>query len=86
MINCKVELKLMWKKYCVLSPVGADNTNANPNNIIFTIKDTKRYVPVVTLSTKDNQKLSKLLKDQSVGMDIKQKKRIKIRQMNIDIL
>ena len=31
----------------------------NPNNIIFTIKDTKLYVPVVTLSAKNNQKLTK---------------------------
>ena len=58
--NCKVELKLKLTKCCVLSTAGADNTNANPNNIIFTIKDTKLYVAVVTLSTKDNQKLSKL--------------------------
>ena len=41
--------------------LGPDNTNANPKNIIFTIKDTKLYVPVVTSSAKDNQKLSKLL-------------------------
>ena len=34
-----------------------DNNNAN--NIIFTIKDTKLYVPVLTLSAKDNQKLEK---------------------------
>ena len=27
---------------------GAGNTNANPSNIIFTIKGTKLYVPVVT--------------------------------------
>ena len=40
---------------------GNDNTNANPNNIIFTIKDTKLYVPFVALSAKDNQKSSKLL-------------------------
>ena len=36
-----------------------DNVNANDNNTIFTIIDTKLYVPVVTLSAKDNQKLSK---------------------------
>ena len=30
----------------------SDNDNAN--NIIFTIKDTKIYVPVVTLSARDN--------------------------------
>ena len=40
-----------------------DNANDNDqaNNIISTIKDTKLYVPVVTLSAKNNQKLSKLL-------------------------
>ena len=39
LINCKVEFKLT--KYCVLSAAGADNANADSNNIIFTIKDTK---------------------------------------------
>ena len=29
----------------------------------FTITDTKRYVPIVTLKTEENLKLSKLLKD-----------------------
>ena len=66
-INCKVELKYKWTKYCVLSAAGADNVNdnvnnnVNGNNIIFTIKDTKLYVPVVTLTARDNEKLSKLL-------------------------
>ena len=59
MINCKVELKLKWTKYCVLSAAGADSDNADSNNIIFTIKDTKLYARVVTLSAGDNQKLSK---------------------------
>ena len=40
---------------------GADNDNGNDNIIIFTIKGSKLYVLVVTLSGKDNQKLSKLL-------------------------
>ena len=44
-----------------MSADGSKNTNANPNNIIFTTKDTKIYTAVVTLSAKDNQKLSKLL-------------------------
>ena len=61
LINCKVELKLKSTKYCVLLAAGADNDNANPNNIIFTIKDTKLYVPVATLSAKENQKLPKVL-------------------------
>ena len=41
LINCKVELKLKWTKYCVLSAAGNDNTNADPNNIIFTQKLSK---------------------------------------------
>ena len=54
LINSKGESKIKWTKYCVSSAAGADNTNSNnPNNIIFTIKDTKLYV-VVPLSTKDN--------------------------------
>ena len=61
LINCKVEWKLEWTKYCVLSSTGADNDNANHNNIIFTIKDTKLYLPVVSLSARENQKLSDLL-------------------------
>ena len=40
--------------------LGADNTDGNPN-IIFTIKKTKLYVVLVTLSAKYNQKQSKLL-------------------------
>ena len=50
--------------YCVLSADGNDNfinDNNNVDNIIFTIKDTKLYVLVVTLSARDNQKLSKLI-------------------------
>ena len=41
-----------------------DNEIANDGNayiIIFTIKDIKLYVPLVNLSARDNQKLSKLI-------------------------
>ena len=44
LINCKVELKLKWTKYCFLSADGNENeanNNDNTNNIIFTIKDAK---------------------------------------------
>ena len=63
-INCKIESKLKWKEHCVLSVADVgnnDNDGANSNNIIFTKKDRKLYVPVVTLSAKDNQTLSKFL-------------------------
>ena len=61
LINCKVDLKLRCSNHCVLSVTGIDNANGNndDNNIIFTIKDA--IVPVVTLSARSNQKLSKLL-------------------------
>ena len=67
---------------------GNDNDDAGSNNIIFN-EDTKLYVPVFTLSAKDNQKLSyflaKDLKDQCIGTNIKQKVRIKARPKSIDI-
>ena len=54
LINCKVEFSLKWIENYLL-------TAANANNAIFQITDAKLYVPVVTLSTEDNVKLSKLL-------------------------
>ena len=53
LINCKVELSLKWYENCILSSAGTAAT--------FAITDTKLYVPVVTLKTEDNAKLSKLL-------------------------
>ena len=56
LINCKVELKLKWAKYCV-SPTDGNINNNDSNSITFTIKDKKLYVPLVTLTARDNQKL-----------------------------
>ena len=65
-----------------LSLGGHDNDDANRDNITFTNKDKILVVVVVTLSGKDNKKyqnfLAKYLKDQFVGMNIKQEVRIKI--------
>ena len=47
LINCKIKLNLTWKKECVLS-TGAGEA-------VFTINDTKLYVPVVPLSKEDNK-------------------------------
>ena len=47
LINFKVELKRKCTKYCVLSAANV-NGNATDNVIIFTIKDTKLYILVVT--------------------------------------
>ena len=47
LINCKIKLNLTWKNKCVLS--------TDDGNAVFIINDTKMYVPVVTLSKKDNK-------------------------------
>ena len=71
---------------------GNDNANANSNDIIFTIKGTKLYIPAVTLLARNNQNLSKLLSKAFkrsvywfIRMNIKQKVRIKTQQMQIDV-
>ena len=56
-----MNLKHKSTNQCVLTVAGADNDNANSNSIIFTIEDTKLYVPATALSAKDNQELAKLL-------------------------
>ena len=58
LINCKLELRLKWTKLCVLPAVSYENNinvNDNANNIIFTIRDTKLYVPVQQETIKNNQ-------------------------------
>ena len=56
--------------------------------IWINIKDTKLCVPKITLSAKENQKISKLLikcfKDLHIEMNIKEKVIIKIRYKSID--
>ena len=52
LINCKVKLKFKWTKYCDLASNITENPNANCNNIIFTMKDTKLCASVVTSSAK----------------------------------
>ena len=51
LINCKIHLELNWSKDCVMSTI-ADTTFK-----------TMLYVPIVTLSSKDNVKLVKLLEE-----------------------
>ena len=49
LINCEVNLTLTWSSACVITNSSVAGT--------FEITDTKLYVPVVTLSTKENAKL-----------------------------
>ena len=54
LINCEVNVILTWSSTCVITrSTGAGR---------FTITDTKFYVPAVTLSTNDNEKLLQQLK------------------------
>ena len=63
LINCKIHLGLNWNDDCVM--YGADTyaggDNANDRETTFQITSTKLYVPVVTLSTKDNENSTKQL-------------------------
>ena len=54
LINCEVNLILTWSKDCVITNSRGEKK--------FEITETKLYVPVVTLSTKDNEKLLQQLK------------------------
>ena len=64
MINYKVELKLKWTKYCVLSVHGNYDADTN-SNIIITIESYQNF-------------LANDLKDMCIEMNIKQKVGMKI--------
>ena len=55
LINCKIHLELSWRNDCVRSSIAGAT--------IFQIKSLKLYVPIVTLSTKDNVNLTKQLNE-----------------------
>ena len=54
LINCRIHLELNWSKDCIMSTIAST---------LFKITNTKLYVPIVTLSRKDNVKLVKLLQE-----------------------
>ena len=68
LINCKVNLSLTWSNDCVITSSTGEEKLA--------ITETKLYVPVVTLSTKDNDKLLQQLKSglkkQLIGTNMNQ--------------
>ena len=43
------------RNHFVLASGDVDKTNADSNNNIFTAKDSKLYVPVVNLSSRDSK-------------------------------
>ena len=74
LINCEVSLTLTWSENCVLTNITTQSVAATqgdnpareridaPTNATFKITDTKLYVPVVTLSTKDDNNFLEQLK------------------------
>ena len=52
LINCEINLDLNWSKTCIIV-----TTNIANQAEIFSMTDTKLYVPLVTLSTQVNSKL-----------------------------
>ena len=69
LINCKITLVLSWCKECVLvgrafrgPPAAAVNRINSPTSAKFEITDCKLYVPVVTLSAENDNKLLEQLK------------------------
>ena len=53
-INCEINLILAWSANCIICEAQRATT--------FQVPDTKRFVPVVTLSTQDSIKLMQQLK------------------------
>ena len=72
LITCEINLILIWSENCVITckaKIDADPDAGtavaavnNTKNATFEIKDTKLYVPVVSLSTEDDNKLLEQLK------------------------
>ena len=70
--NCEISLTLTWSENCVVTskatreadpdPDPAVTGINNPTNANFKIKDCKLYVPVVTVSAENDNKLLEQLK------------------------
>ena len=73
LINSEVSLDLKWSKNCVLTSKATRETDSDadpvvlainsPTNAEFSITDCKLYVPVVTLSVENENKLYEKLKE-----------------------
>ena len=79
LINCKIKLNLTWKKECVLSTDADDAANPN-NNAVFMIQNYTFQLllcqkKIIRILLKNN---IKVFKDLFIGMNIKQKKEMKM--------
>ena len=60
LVNCEVSLALTWSETCVIT--GQPNRGNSSTNATFKITDRKLNVPVVTLSSENDNKLLEQLK------------------------
>ena len=65
LINCNIRLELNWNNNCIMygTDTYAGSDIANNRETTIKITSTKPYVPIVTLSTKDNVNLTKQLNE-----------------------
>ena len=67
LINCEASLTLKWSENCVITSMERRviinrRRHTSPRNATFKITDTKLYVPVVILSTKNDDNFLEQLK------------------------
>ena len=62
LINCEINLILTWSVNCVIVYTDVVNQGAT-----FAITDTKRYIPVATLSIQDNEQEQISIKIRIIG-------------------
>ena len=72
LVNCEINFILTWCEKCVTKSKATKDADPdahsavvavnNPTNAIFKITDTELHVPVITLSTEDDNKLLEQLK------------------------
>ena len=75
LINTKLYMELIWTKYSVLSTFN--------QNSIFQITNAEMYIPVVTLNTENNNKLSRLLSEGFERTVIWKEHKSKIERINV---
>ena len=76
LITCKIHLKLYWTKNFAMSHNNDETT--------FKITNTKLYVPIVTISTKDNINLTKQFNEGFKRSAYSKEYKIKIEPKKID--
>ena len=64
LVNCKIHLELNWNNNCIMYGANTYASGDNDRETAFKKSSTKLYVPIVTLSTKDNVNLTKKLNEE----------------------